>query len=451
MELGTGLVLALAAISKNVLRSSLAMVGLVIGIAAVLTMVALGAGARQRVSDEVSSAGTNLVYVRAGNYVRGGDAFNLPSGYGKADTLTPEDAVEIGRIEDVELVTAIVDDRAPLSTSGARGFAPVVGCEATLPEIHGLDVSEGAFFRAADVEGRSAVAVLGAAMRTSLFGKRDPVGQAVRIRERDYVVVGVVESADAAWAESVFVPFPALQDDLGIGYVHGVTVVAETAGDTTRIGEEIRRILRARHGLDDPERAKFLPRAVGPFAARGTGLVPDDFTVRTEAARALTKGLYTPAAALVLASMPRLDQVTSEEMVSTLARANRTMTLLLGSIAAVSLVVGGIGIMNVMLLSVTERTKEVGLRISVGAKARDVLLQFLLEAVALSLAGGVVGVVFGLASTGLVTALLEWPTYVSSSSVALAFGLAFAVGVAFGYYPAYRASRLDPIDALRYE
>jgi hypothetical protein len=202
---------------------------------------------------------------------------------------------------------------------------------------------------------------------------------------------------------------------------------------------------------EDPARAKSLPRARGPFAMRGSGLVPDDFTVRTEAARALTQGLYTPAAALVLASMPRLDEVTSEEMVSTLARANATMTLLLASIASVSLVVGGIGIMNVMLLSVTERTMEVGLRLSVGARTRDVLLQFLLEAVSLSLAGGALGILFGFASAYAVTELLEWPTRVSANAVGLAFGLASAVGVVFGYYPAYRASRLDPIDALRFE
>jgi putative ABC transport system permease protein len=149
--------------------------------------------------------------------------------------------------------------------------------------------------------------------------------------------------------------------------------------------------------------------------------------------------------------MPRLDEVTSEEMVSTLARANGTMTLLLASIASVSLVVGGIGIMNVMLLSVTERTMEVGLRMSVGAKARDVLLQFLLEAMALSLAGGTLGILLGFVSTGVLTSLLSWPTSISGAAVGLAFGLALAVGVVFGYYPAYRASRLDPIDALRYE
>jgi ABC-type antimicrobial peptide transport system permease subunit len=149
--------------------------------------------------------------------------------------------------------------------------------------------------------------------------------------------------------------------------------------------------------------------------------------------------------------MPKLDEVTSEEMVSTLARANATMTLLLASIASVSLVVGGIGIMNVMLLSVTERTREVGLRLSVGARTKDVLLQFLLEAVALSIAGGALGIAFGFASAYAVTELLQWPTYVSANAVALAFGLAAAVGVVFGYYPAHRASRLDPIDALRFE
>jgi ABC-type antimicrobial peptide transport system permease subunit len=184
---------------------------------------------------------------------------------------------------------------------------------------------------------------------------------------------------------------------------------------------------------------------------QGTGLVPDDFTVTTEASRALTEGLYTPAAALVLASMPSLDEVTSEEMATTLARANETMTFLLASIASVSLLVGGIGIMNVMLLSVTERTTEVGLRMSVGARAKDVLLQFLLEAVALSITGGLLGILFGVGSAFTLTLLLGWPTYVSARAILTAVALALAVGIVFGYYPAFRASRLDPIDALRYE
>ena len=173
--------------------------------------------------------------------------------------------------------------------------------------------------------------------------------------------------------------------------------------------------------------------------------------MKTQAAEALTKGLYTSVAAFVLANMPKVDQVNLEEMSGTLQRAGTTMTALLAAIAAISLVVGGIGIMNVMLVSVSERTREIGLRRAVGARRRDVMLQFLVEAVALSCCGGLAGIVFGFAAAFVVTRVLEWPASVSPAAVALAFGIAAAVGVFFGFYPARRASRLDPIDALRYE
>jgi ABC-type antimicrobial peptide transport system permease subunit len=442
MSLPGALLLAATALARNLLRSALAMVGLIIGVAAVVTMVALGRGAQEQVASEVSSAGTNLIYVRAGNYVRGGDAFDIPSGFGRATTLTEDDALAISRIPGVREMTPVVEDRAPLAAGEKKAFAPVVGCAASFASIHGLEASRGRFFG----DHEAGVVVLGSSVADVLFGAgADSIGSEVLIRGASFTVIGVVGG------ERVYVPFESLSKALGIEHLDGITAAAETAGEASRIAGEARVLLRARHGLDDPARSKSLPRARGPFAMRGSGLVPDDFTVRTEAARALTQGLYTPAAALVLASMPRLDEVTSEEMVSTLARANATMTLLLASIASVSLVVGGIGIMNVMLLSVTERTMEVGLRLSVGARTRDVLLQFLLEAVSLSLAGGALGILFGFASAYAVTELLEWPTRVSASAVGLAFGLAFAVGVIFGYYPAYRASRLDPIDALRFE
>jgi ABC-type antimicrobial peptide transport system permease subunit len=443
MTVPTAFLLALGALGKNLLRSALATVGLVIGVGAVLTMIALGRGAQDRVASEVESAGTNRVYVRAGNYVRGGDAVNIPSGFGRATTLTADDAAAIAALEGVDEATPVVEDRAPLAAGDRKAFAPVVGCAASFASIHGLEPSAGRFF----TNGESAVAVLGSPVSEALFGAGvDPLGREILLRGNPFRVVGLVEGD-----ERVLVPFESLQRILGIEHLDGVTAAAATAGEATRIAEEARLLLRTRHGLDDPERLKSLPRAQGPFAMRGSGLVPDDFTIRTEAARALTEGLYTPAAALVLASMPRLDEVTSEEMVSTLARANQTMTLLLASIASVSLVVGGIGIMNVMLLAVTERTREVGLRLSVGARTKDVLFQFLLEAVALSLFGGALGILFGYGVAYVVTELLEWPTRISGGALALAFGLALAVGMLFGYYPAYRASRLDPIDALRFE
>jgi ABC-type antimicrobial peptide transport system permease subunit len=251
----------------------------------------------------------------------------------------------------------------------------------------------------------------------------------------------------------VFVPYTALQDALNIPYLHSIIIEAEEAGDATRIAAEVRALLRARHaGQIGAAVARLREGGVlGNQMPLGAGGSPDDFTVKTQAAEALTKGLYTSVAAFILANMPKLDEVNMQEMASTLQRAGATMTALLGGIAAISLIVGGIGIMNIMLVSVTERTREIGVRRAVGARRRDVLLQFLVEAVTLSLTGGVVGILVGFVASDSVTRLLEWPARVSPSAVGLAFSIAAAIGVLFGFYPARRASRLDPIDALRYE
>jgi ABC-type antimicrobial peptide transport system permease subunit len=236
---------------------------------------------------------------------------------------------------------------------------------------------------------------------------------------------------------------------LGIRHLHTIEVSVEQAGEATRVAEDITRILRDRH-----QRGRAASSAPGLGGNQLPGAVSagvDDFTVKTQAAANVTKGLYTSVAAFALANMTKLDEVTLKEMSSTLARAGTTMTALLASIAAISLLVGGIGIMNIMLVSVTERTQEIGLRLAVGARRRDVMVQFLVEAVVLSLAGGLVGVAVGVGAAKVLTLLLEWPTRVTPGTIALAFGIAAAVGVAFGFYPARRASRLDPIDALRYE
>jgi ABC-type antimicrobial peptide transport system permease subunit len=258
------------------------------------------------------------------------------------------------------------------------------------------------------------------------------------VRGRLYTVAGVTQSEVEDQAECIFVPVTSLQKVLNIPHLQTITIAAEQAGDTARISTEVAHLLRIRHHI-------------GAGDGSETKGVPDDFVVRTEAAKALSQGLYTSAAVFVLANLPQLDQITAEEMSGTLQQTSNTLTALLASIAAISLVVGGIGIMNIMLVSVTERTREIGVRLAMGARSRDVLVQFLIEAVTLSIVGGLLGVAFGFAASFAVTELLEWQATMSAAAVALAFGTALAVGVFFGFYPARKASQLDPIDALRFE
>ena len=448
--------IAWRALARHRLRTGLTALGVVIGVAAVIAMLALGNGAQASMERTLRSAGTSIVQVTAGNYIRGGESVNIASGLGAATSLTRADAAAIGEIAGVEHVAAELRSRTWVQANAeARVFTMVLGTEPAVADIHGWTFLSGAVFTGDDVAGAAPTVVVGRVLSARLFGEGvDPVGRRVDILGRPFAIVGWMRAVAREQDEGAFVPVTTLGALSGRDYLQQITIGVTEAGVATRVADSITTLLRARHARPAATSAARASGALGglqaPGVATGSGQ-PDDFVVRTLAAQQMTKGLYTEVAAFALANMPKLDSVTTEEMAGTLNRAGTTMTALLASIAAISLVVGGIGIMNVMLVSVSERTREIGLRLAVGARRREVLLQFLVEALVLSLLGGVVGVVVGIAAARGLTALMEWPTRISPDAVVMAFAIAAVVGIVFGYYPARRASRLDPIEALRRE
>jgi putative ABC transport system permease protein len=397
--------IALKALNRNKMRTALTMLGMIIGVAAVITMVALGTGAQSSIEAQIQSAGTNMVMVSAGNFMAGG----VRMGQGNAATLVPDDAAAIGQIPGVQYVAAGSNLRAQIVAGNQNWNTQVQGTDVDMPLIRSWPVREGAFFTSQDVTTASKVAVLGTVVRDQLFQPdASPIGQIIRISNQPFTVVGVMGSKGQSGMgqdqdDTIFVPYTTVMKKLrGITNIQMVQVSAASAGETSRVADNIATLLRTRHKIQSGE--------------------PDDFMVRT-----------------------------MEEMASVRKEATQTMTALLASIAGVSLLVGGIGIMNIMLVSVTERTREIGLRMAIGARGRDVLLQFLVEAVVLSLFGGGIGIALGFGLARGVTLLQGWPTAVSPNAVIVAFGFAAITGVFFGFYPARKAAALDPIDALRFE
>jgi putative ABC transport system permease protein len=445
--------IAIKALKVNKLRTGLAMLGMTIGVAAVLTMFALGTGAQQSVSSNVKSAGTTLISVRAGNFTRGGEESAIATGLGTATSLSPADADAIRGIKGVAHVSSVTRMRGWVEYGSQKNYGQVYGTDAEFPKLYDWNFDKGRFFKAGDVDDSANVAAIGSGVRDALFGDANPVGQNISIHGQQFKVKGVFSTSDEEQAQMVVVPYTALQKILGINYLQLIMVSSDQAGDASQVAQDITPLLRGRHHLDKAAKPAGQPAALGGLQSPGMGggENPDDFTVKTQASEALTKGLNTSVAAFILANMPQMDQVNLQEMSGTLSRAGQTMTALLAAIATISLIVGGIGIMNIMLVSVTERTREIGIRRAVGARSFDVLMQFLVEAVTLGAAGGVLGIVLGYLAAVVITATLQWQATVSLTAVALAFGVAAATGVFFGFYPAHRASKLNPIDALRFE
>ena len=479
MNLSDSLHIATTALRRNKLRSGLTLFGISIGVAVVIMMVAIGSGAQRALEQQVRAAGANLVTVSAGNFspgdldpssgdvdepannFAGGTSFSdapiahtakrteawagmsvsprLP-GRGASMALTTDDVDAIARVvQGVRIATAGVSDTAVLGRGDRRLLARLRGTDVPFAEMHGLTLRAGRFFTAREVKDRTPVLVLSTSAAATLFGSSsNPVGQTLQIRQRDFTVRGVVDRAAglsvaaASETDEVFLPYTTAQELLNVHYLHSITVAILKAGESTQVALDVTRLLRDRHAL-------------GPAD-------PDDFTVRTEARDAITgKGVNPLVARAVAGSVVNLDQVTLAEIASSLERSSKTMTALLASVASVSLLVGGIGIMNIMLVSVTERTREIGLRMAMGARGKDVLLQFLVEAVMLSVAGGIAGIAIGIGLSGSLGRMLRWATVITPMSVSISVSVAAAVGVFFGFYPAHQASRLDPIDALRYE
>jgi putative ABC transport system permease protein len=398
------LLIAMKALNRNKLRTALTTLGMIIGVGAVITMVALGRGAQQTIEEQVKAAGTNMITVNAGNFSQGG----VRQGQGMSQTLTPEDAAAIRELPGVQYVAPGVNSRSQVIAGNQNWSTQVQGTGVDLPLIRSWPTNYGAFFTQQDVNSAAKVAVLGAIVSDTLFGPEvDPTGQIIRIRNQPFKVIGVMATKGTSGMgqdqdDTIFVPYTTVQKKLqGIQHINKIDVSAVSA-DTAPVAHAISELLRVRHKLVAGE--------------------PDDFMVRT-----------------------------LEEMASVRTETTRTMTTLLAAIAGVSLIVGGIGIMNIMLVSVTERTREIGLRMAIGARGKDVLLQFLVEAIVLSLFGGLLGIAMGYGLSGAAETFLQWPTTIPPEAIAMAFGFAAVTGVFFGFYPALKAARLDPIEALRFE
>jgi len=396
---------ALKALRKNKLRSLLTVLGVVIGVCAVITLVNLGSGAQISIQKAISGLGTNLLVIFPGSVTQGG----IRTGYGTVTTLIPEDAEAIlSECADVQMVTPVVTSAAQVVFQNQNWSTSILGADTDYQLIKNWPLALGEFFTPQDVKAATKVCVLGETVAEKLFVKQNPVGQVIRVKRIPFRVVGVLTpKGQTAFGQdqddTIIVPYTTAQKRLvGITHVNMIMASAVSVEGTAAAQEQIKNLLRHRHKIKKGD--------------------DDDFTVRNLA-----------------------------DLTAVFSTITGILTLLLGSIASISLLVGGIGIMNIMLVSVTERTKEIGIRLSVGATSQDILLQFLLEAILLSLMGGGIGILLGMGITSTVSYFTGWPSPVSLYAILIAFLFASGVGVFFGLYPARKASRMNPIDALRYE
>jgi len=398
---------AFRALARNKMRSALTMLGVIIGVASVIAMVSIGQGAQASVQTQIANVGTNLLFIRAGSMNTGG----VRSGTDTAgtNTLTVEDIEAIKReLPSVGMASPSVNARAQIVFGNQNWNTQVQGINEQFLEIRKWKIESGTFFTEADVKTSARVAVIGKTIADNLFPGMDPVGQTMRVRELTFRVIGVLapkgqDQQGRDQDDLIMAPFTTVQKKLlAITYVQFANASAISPEATKLAEQQITELLRQRHKL--------------------AGNQENDFSVR---------------------NMTDIADAADET--------NRIMTMLLGSIAGVSLLVGGIGIMNIMLVSVTERTREIGIRMAIGARSSVVQTQFLIEAIVLSLAGGAIGIALGIAISVLIPKLLEWPTLISPTAIVGSVVFSAVIGILFGFFPARKAAGLDPIEALRYE
>ena len=398
--------ISIKALSKSKARSILTMLGIIIGVGALISMVSLGQGAQVQIQETIASRGANLLYVRPGSRRTRG----FHGGAGTVNTLVPADShAVLIECPSVALASPSVGVTGQVIFGNQNWSTRIEGYNQDFPSIRNWGIIQGSFFEENQVKTAARVAVLGQTVSSILFQGMDPVGQTIRIRNLPFQVIGVLErKGQSSWGrdndDTVVVPYTTVQKKMlgGVLNIQSIMVSAISPRATYTAEKQITATLRQRHKL-----------RVGQ---------EDDFQVRN-----------------------------MSEFAEAAAETNKTMTLLLACIAAVSLLVGGIGIMNIMLVAVTERTREIGIRMAIGARPEHIRIQFLVESILLCLFGGILGLMLGVGASFAISAFLGWPTQLSSSSMVLGVCFSGLVGIFFGYYPAHKAALLDPIDALRYE
>jgi len=395
------------AMGANRMRTFLTMLGMVIGVGAVIAMMAIGEGVKDSVNASISSMGSNLFIVVSGSTTAGG----IRMGGGAAPTLTQGDAQAIAELPSIRAAAPVIGGNAQVVHGSVNWSTSVNGVTPAYLEVAAWQMAEGAWMADSDLRSATRVAVLGQTVVLNLFGDEDPIGKTIRIKQSPFTVIGVLEGKGQSLDgrdqdDTILVPLRTAQRQLFAqqfqNAVRNIMVQAVSAAAMPQAEREMNELLRQRHRLREG--------------------ADDDFTVRNMTALAKTA-----------------------------AQTAELMSMLLGAIASISLVVGGVGIMNIMLVSVTERTREIGIRMAIGARRRDILTQFLLEAISISVAGCLIGVALGVGAALLVNYLTQTPVVITLSSILLGFVVATAVGVFFGYYPAHKASKLHPIEALRYQ